>query len=63
MFLLQVTYGKQETDLGMFYTVPVTVADKVSLRAKVLTEKYEYSILVFCLTFSKIQFVQSIDVL
>lgn len=44
MILHQVTYGKQETDLGMFYTVPVTVADKVNLRAKVLTERYEYSI-------------------
>lgn len=44
-FSLKVTYGNQETDLGMFYTKPDTVADKVSLRAKVLTEKYEISII------------------
>lgn len=42
-FSLKVIYGNQETDLGMFYTKPDTVADKISLRAKVLTEKYENS--------------------
>lgn len=31
---------EQETDLGMFYTTACRVEDKISLKAKVVTERY-----------------------
>lgn len=34
-------YVNQETDLGMFYTTFNQVADKISLNATILTERYE----------------------
>lgn len=36
----KVKYVNQQSDLGMFYTTPNRVADKISLNAKVLTERY-----------------------
>lgn len=40
IFIFQAKYGDQETGLGRFYTIqPRTIADKVSLKAKILTEK------------------------
>ncbi|XP_031622614.1 CD109 antigen-like, partial [Contarinia nasturtii] len=38
-FSIKVKYAGQETDLGMFYSTSFTVADRISLRAKVLTEQ------------------------
>lgn len=40
-------YAKQETDLGIFYTTPNKVADKISLNAKVLTERYTFFHFIF----------------
>lgn len=38
---LKAKYVDQEADLGMFYTTQNQVADKISLNARILTERYE----------------------
>lgn len=38
--LFKAKYVQQETDLGMFYTTSNKVADKISLNAKILTDRF-----------------------
>lgn len=49
--MFQAKFGTEETDLGLFYTTAETVADKITLKAKNLTEKYGLSIRVEFFTY------------